>query len=158
MRHFRLSFVLGHWRAYYNHSGRQRKVERVAIQFYVRSLMARALASMCQNRIRLLNCKRFERRKVLAKFFKRRWLPKCRSRQLLRNVLVKCCERDSDQDRPRYQRQIDAVRSAIHTWRKRVEERHMLYKTYLALNHYKLSLVFRAFKALRDDPAKRRAA
>ena len=50
------------------------------------------------------------------------------------------------------------MRGVLHTWRKRVEERHTLYKTYLALNHYKLSLVFRAFQALRDDPAKNRAA
>ena len=96
MRNFRAKFVLTRWRAFYQVAGRERRVERAAIQFYVRSLLARALASLCQNRRRLVNCKRFERRKALIKFFKRRWLPKCRSRQLLRAVLDRCVERDLD--------------------------------------------------------------
>ena len=80
VRQFKARYVLARWRAYYQRSGKYRRVERAAIEFYVRSLLARSLASLCQNRRRLMNCKKFERRKVLSKFFKRRWLPKCRAR------------------------------------------------------------------------------
>jgi len=67
---------------------------------------------------------------------------------------VKCSLRDQSQVRTRYQRQFDLLKSALGTWRKRVEEKQMLYKTYMAYNHYRISLIIRAFKALKNAPLK----
>ena len=44
--------------------------------------------------------------------------------------------------------------NSITTWKKRVEEKRMLYKTYMALNHYKLTLMCRHFLALKSAPQK----
>lgn len=73
VRHFRIKLVLQKWRHHNKICGREKRMTRQAIQFYVRSLHNRALASLYQNGIRLAKCKRFERRQALLKFFKRRW-------------------------------------------------------------------------------------
>jgi len=78
----------------------------------------------------------------------------CRARLLLRRVLESCAERDQDQDRSRYQRQFDILKNALRTWKKRVSEKQLLYDNYMAINHYKLSLVYRHFMALKNAPTK----
>ena len=94
VRHFRIRFVLNFWRQHNRVSGHEKRMNKQAIEFYIRSLHTRALASLFQNRFRTSSCKKFERRQVLLKFFKRGWLPLARSRQLLRRVLERCQQRD----------------------------------------------------------------
>ena len=129
-------------------------MERKAIEFYVNSLHVRALAGLYRNQHSVNSVKKFERRNVLIKFFKRIWLPKCRSRQLLRKVLERCSQRNETQDRSRFQKQFDILKNSISTWKKRVYEKQMLLKTYMALNHYKLTLVCKHFHALKTAPQK----
>ena len=94
MRQFRARYVLTRWRHHNKVGFREKRLQRKAIEFYIQSLHTRALAGLYQNSHRIAVCKSFERRQALIKFFKRRWLAKCRGRQLLRRVLEVCSVRE----------------------------------------------------------------
>jgi len=80
VRSFRTRFVLSIWRRYNSTAGRERRLRRGASKHRNRVLLTKVLAGLCQNKQRIDAWKRFERRQCLLKFFKRRWLSKCRAR------------------------------------------------------------------------------
>ena len=104
VRQFRARRVLVGWRRFAALACHCKRAERRALQFYCHSLHTKALVALYQNSFKLAVIKKFKRRHALLKFFKRRWVPKTRQRQLLRRVLAKCVLKEESQERSRYQR------------------------------------------------------
>lgn len=87
------------------------------------------------------------RRQAYLKFFKRRWKPTYQKSTLLRRVLERWSDREEQQERSRYQREFDRLKLCLDRWKLRVEEKHNMIKTYMALNHYKNTLLIKSFRA-----------
>ena len=64
--------------------------------------------------------------------------------------------KEESQERSRYQRQFDLLKGALEKWKKKVAQKQKLIRTYMALNHYKNSLLFRTFYRLKGAPMRRR--
>ena len=156
VRQFKARRALVGWQRYAALVGQDKRAERRAIQFYCYSLHTKALVGLYQNSFKLALVKKFKRRQAFLKFFKRAWAPKTRQRQLLRRVLARCLLKEESQERSRYQRQYDLLRSALDQWKKKVSQKHKLIHTYMALNHYKNSLILRTFYRLKGGPMRRR--
>lgn len=81
--------------------------------------------------------KQFRQKQVFMRFFKRRWMPQARKRQLLRTLLIKLEAREEQNAKSRYQKQFEFLQQVMKIWRKRVAEKHMQIKNIMAANHYK---------------------
>jgi len=51
-----------------------------------------------------------------------------------------------------YQRQYDVVKEKFDRWHQRTYEKEAMIKNYMALNHYKMTLLFKAFEKVKQVP------
>ena len=72
--------------------GASRKMEKKAIEFYVRSLHSKALAGLYQNHVIGEKLMLFQRRNTFLKFFKRKWLAKTRARLLFKRIVFRAVD------------------------------------------------------------------
>lgn len=77
-------------------------------------------------------------------------MPKAEKCRLLRRVFDRASERDQQMERSRYQRQYDVLKARFDLWKSKVEEKNELIQQYMALSHYRVTLLVKSFKALKS--------
>jgi hypothetical protein len=104
---FRQRLLLSRWRVVRQSESAQEKNERVAIEYYVKSLHSKALASLYRNQVQGGKISQFIKRSTFVKYFKRRWLKKTRARLLFRKVVMKAVEGEETVGKSRQARKLE---------------------------------------------------
>jgi len=116
-----------------------------ARSYHKQALSSKALLMLYVHAQERSKVKRFQRKLVFKKFFKRAWKSQFARHRHLRTVLKMISKKEAEWERTRYQREFNHILKAFETWRGRVHERRKLIQNYNALSQYRSSLLIKHF-------------